>query len=65
MLVQYFNLVFIKSFALQFFDYTVLTLAFFSFFVLVSNLMNRAKKIKNTEVKIMRRKVTRLNSKSL
>ena len=46
MLIQFLNLVFLKAFAFQFINYALLTVAFFSFFVLVNNIME-AKKMKN------------------
>ena len=45
MLFQFLNLVFLKAFAFEFINYALLTAAFFSFFVLVNNLME-AKKLK-------------------
>lgn len=52
MLSQFINLVFLKAFAFQFVNYALLTVAFFSFFVLVNNLME-AKKEKIEAKKIL------------
>lgn len=51
MLIQSFNLVLLKTFALQFFEYTVLILVFFFIFVAVNHVLDRAKKLKNIGVK--------------
>ena len=48
MLIQFLNLVFLKAFAFQFINYALLTVAFFSFFVLVNNIME-AQKAKNLD----------------
>lgn len=45
MLIEFFNLLFLKAFASQFVNYALLTVAFFSLFLLINNLME-AKKIK-------------------
>lgn len=46
MLIQFVNLVFLKAFAFQFVNYALLTVAFFSFFVLVNNLIAAKKEVK-------------------
>ena len=51
MLIQSFNLVFLKTLAVQFFEYSVLVLALFSLLVLISNLRNRVKKLKVIRIK--------------
>lgn len=52
MLTQFFNLVFLKAFAFQFVNYMLLTVAFFSFFVLINNLME-ARKAKLFDNKVL------------
>lgn len=51
MLLQSFNLVLLKTLAVQFFEYSVLVLVFFSLLVLISNVKNRVKKLKVIRIK--------------
>lgn len=53
MLFQSFNLVLLKSLAIQFVEYSVLIVAFFLFFVLMNNLMDKANKAKKSTIKVL------------
>ncbi len=53
MIFQSFNLIFLEILAIKFVEYSVLILAFFLFFILVNNLMDRLKKSKNIQIQLL------------
>ncbi|WP_155810474.1 hypothetical protein [Polaribacter sp. Hel_I_88] len=53
MILQSFNLVLIKSLAVQFVEYSVLMAAFFIFFVLMNNLIDKINKTKDSKAKVL------------
>ncbi len=53
MTTQYFNLISLKSFAIEFVEYSVLIFAFFMFFMLVDKLMHKINKTKKSTAKVI------------
>ena len=53
MILQSFNLVLLKSLAVQFVEYSVLMVAFFMFFMLMNNLMVKINKTKDSNAKVL------------
>ena len=53
MTTQYFNLISLKSFAIEFVEYSVLIFAFFMFFILMNTLINKVNKAKKSTVKVL------------
>lgn len=53
MTTQYFNLISLKSFAIEFLEYSVLIFAFFMFFVLMNNMINKFNKAKKSTANVL------------
>ena len=53
MFLQSFNLAFLKSLAIQFVEYSILMVAFFMFFMLMNNLMDKINKTKSSKTKVL------------